>query len=183
MDAYAPLFTLIIQSFSAAFTKRPDRSTGVKNRPILMLMDEFPQLTFSYKMINSTLSTLRSKSVICMLIMQNYAQLESRYNPVGARSLIGNCGVQIILGSNDYESSQKYSKLFGTKKDLSATSSMTRPSAFNYTDRATSGRSIQEKEIPVFPPQYFGDLPERNKLILYFNGRYAELTKLNCYKS
>ena len=42
LDAYAPLFTLLIQSFSTAFTKRPDSSTGAKNRPILMLMDEFP---------------------------------------------------------------------------------------------------------------------------------------------
>ena len=49
LDAYAPLFTLLIQSFSTAFTKRPDSSTGVKNRPILMLMDEFPQLTFPTK--------------------------------------------------------------------------------------------------------------------------------------
>ncbi len=76
-----------------------------------MLMDEFPQLTFSYKMINMNLSTLRSKSVICMIIQQNLSQLEYRYQPAGARSIIGNCGFQIILGSNDIESPKFIQKL------------------------------------------------------------------------
>lgn len=37
LDAYSPLFTLLIQSFSTAFTRRPDSSTGIKNRSVLML--------------------------------------------------------------------------------------------------------------------------------------------------
>lgn len=175
LDAYAPLFTLIIQSFSTAFTKRPDSSTGIKQRPILMLMDEFPQLTFSYKMINMNLSTLRSKSVICMIIQQNLAQLEYRYQPAGARSIIGNCGFQIILGSNDIESSEIYSKTFGMKKILKVGNSVT------LSTQSSQGYSVQETEIRVFPPEYFGDLTSNKKLILYANGKYSELTRLNCY--
>ena len=60
LDAYAPLFTLILQSLITGFTSRPDTSTGARNRPILMLLDECPQLTFSFKQLNSSLSTLRS---------------------------------------------------------------------------------------------------------------------------
>ena len=176
LDAYAPLFTLMIQSFSTAFTKRADSSTGAKNRPILMLMDEFPQLTFSYKMINSNLSTLRSKSVICMVIQQNLAQLEYRYQPAGARSIIGNCNYQIILGSNDIESSETFSKLFGMKKVLKMGNTLTQ------AERPSAGYSAQETEVRVFPPEYFGDLSFKSKMILYYKGKYAELTKLNCYQ-
>lgn len=176
LDAYAPLFTLIIQSFSTAFTKRPDSSTGIKQRPILMLMDEFPQLTFSYKMINMNLSTLRSKSVICMIIQQNLSQLEYRYQPAGARSIIGNCGFQIILGSNDIESSEIYSKTFGMKKILKVGNSIT------LSTQSSQGYSVQETEIHVFPPEYFGDLTSNQNLILYANGKYSELTRLNCYR-
>ena len=176
LDAYAPLFTLLIQSFSTAFTKRPDSSTGAKNRPIIMLMDEFPQLTFSYKMINTNLSTLRSKSVICMVIQQNLSQLDYRYQPAGARSIIGNCNYQVILGSNDISSSEVFSKTFGVKKILKVSNSVTQ------SNQTASGRSVQETETRVFPPEYFGDLSSKSKMILYFKGKYAELTKLNCYR-
>lgn len=176
LDAYAPLFTLLIQSFSTAFTKRPDSSTGVKNRPILMLMDEFPQLTFSYKMINRNLSTLRSKSVICMIIQQNLSQLEHRYQATGARSIIGNCNYQVILGSNDINSSETFSKMFGSKKILRISNSV------SHSKQTTTGKSVQEVETRVFPPEHFGDLPSKSKMILYAKGKYAEITKLNCYK-
>lgn len=176
LDAYAPLFTLLIQSMSTAFTKRPDSSTGVKNRPILMLLDEFPQLTFSYKLINSNLSTLRSKSVICMVIQQNLSQLEYRYQPTGARSILGNCNYQIILGSNDINSSKVFSDTFGKKKVLKISNSETN------SQNNTTGRSVQEATEKVFEPEYFGDLSANNKMIIYFKGKYCEATKLNCYK-
>lgn len=177
LDAYAPLFTLLIQSFSIAFTKRPDSSTGIKNRPILMLLDEFPQLTFSYKMINSNLSTLRSKTIICMIIQQNLSQLEYRYQSAGARSIIGNCSYQVILGSNDINSSKVFSETFGMKKVLKVSNSVTR------SKTTTSGRSVQETTEKVFPPEKFGDLSSEKKMVIYFKGKYAELTKLNCYQS
>ena len=176
LEAYAPLFTLIIQSFSTAFTKRPDSSTGINNRPILMLLDEFPQLTFSQTLINTNLSTLRSKSVIIMMIQQNLSQLESKYKPTGARSILGNCNYQIILGSNDINSSKVYSDTFGYKKVLKQSNSETK------SQNNSSGWSIQESVEKVFPPEYFGDLSFRSSMIVYFKGKYAELTKLNCYK-
>lgn len=176
LDAYAPLFTLIIQSFSTAFTKRPDTSTGAKNRPILMLMDEFPQLTFSYKIINANLSTLRSKSIICMIIQQNLSQLQYRYKDEGSRSIIGNCNYQIILGSNDINSSKVFSDTFGSRKVLKISNSET------MSEKNSTGRSIQEATEKVFPPEHFGDLPSQNKMIIYFKGKYTECDKLNCYK-
>ena len=178
LNAYAPLFTLLLQCFSTAFTKRPDSSTGTKSRPILMLMDEFPQLTFSYQMINSNLSTLRSKSVVCMVIQQNLSQLSYRYGQDGARSILGNCNYQIILGSNDIQSSEQFSRTFGMKRILKVSNSITQ------AEHSSSGRSIQEMEVRVYPAEYFGDLlPNLSKMIVYCKGKYCELTKLNCYKT
>ncbi len=176
LDTYAPLFTLIIQNFSTAFSRRPDSSTGVKNRSILMLLDEFPQMTYAYKQINSNLSTLRSKSIILMLIQQNLSQLEYRYGPAGTRSIVGNCNYQVILGSNDIQSSESFSKLFGTKKILKISNSITK------STQDTSGKSVQETEIRVYPPEYFGDLSANDSMILYAKGKYAEVKKINCYR-
>ena len=173
LDAYAPLFTLIVQSFSTAFTKRPDSSTGTKNRPILMLLDEFPALTYSYKMINSNLSTLRSKAIICMIIQQNMAQLEYRYQPTGARSIIGNCNYQIILGSNDINSSKVFSDTFGTHKVLKVSHSE------SSSTQTANSKSIQQAREPVFFPEDFGDLDK--DMIIYFKGKHCRCKKLNCY--
>ena len=179
LDAYAPLFTLIIQYLSSGFTRRPDSSTGVKSRPILMVLDEFPQLTFDYKLINSNLSTLRSKSVIIMLIMQNLSQLEYRYQQIGARSITGNCNTQIILGSNDPYSSKSFSDMFGQKKILRAGRSQSSSGSSSFD---SYGRSSQEALDKVFPPESFGDLSSRGKEIIYLKGKYAELNKINCYR-
>lgn len=183
LDAYAPLFTLLLQSLSVDLSKRMDNSilmangkTGTGNRPILMLLDEFPQLTFSYKLINSNLSTLRSKSVICMLIQQNLSQLEHRYQSTGSRSILGNCNYQIILGSNDITSSKFFSDTFGEKKVLKISYSEKK------SNNQSTGYSIQESREKVFQPPHFADLPAENKMVLYFKGKYCEIHKLNCYK-
>ena len=175
LTAYAPLFTLIVQSLSQEFLNRPDSSTGVQNRPILMLLDEFPQLSFSYDLINSNLSTLRSKAVICMLIQQNLSQLDYRYRHEGTRSILGNCNYQLILGSNDIASSKVFSDMIGYRKVLKVSNS------FSSGTRGSSSKSIQETEARIFLPEFFGDLSDRS--VLYFKGKYIQLKKLNCYKS
>lgn len=111
-----------------------------------------------------------------MVLQQNLSQLEYRYHPAGARSILGNCNYQIILGSNDIESSEVFSRMFGMKKILRMGNSITR------SDKISAGQSAQEAEIRVFPPEYFGDLSFKSQMVLYFKGKYAELTKLNCYR-
>lgn len=175
LTAYAPLFTLIVQSLSQELLNRPDSSTGVQNRPILMLLDEFPQLSFSYDLINSNLSTLRSKAVICMLIQQNLSQLDYRYRHEGTRSILGNCNYQLILGSNDIASSKVFSDMIGNRKVLKVSNS------FSSRTRGSSSKSVQETEARIFPPEFFGDLSDQS--ILYFKGKYIQLKKLNCYKN
>ncbi len=178
LTSYAPLFTLIMQNISTAFTRRPDTSTGAKNRPILMLLDEFPQLTFSQTLINTNLSTLRSKSVIIMLIQQNLSQLDIKYSSEGTNSILGNCNCQIILDSNDTKSSAKFSEKFGEKEVIEMSNSY----SYSKGNKTSSSNSVHFKKVRVFPPEYFGSLPSKSALIMYYKGKYIELKKINCYK-
>lgn len=117
-----------------------------------MLLDEFPQLSFSYDLINSNLSTLRSKAVICMLIQQNLSQLDYRYRHEGTRSILGNCNYQLILGSNDISSSKVFSDIIGSKKISKVSNS------FSSATQVSTSKSVQETETKIFPPESFGDL-------------------------
>ena len=169
LEVYAPLFTMIIASFMQEFTQRPDATTGIKNKPILILLDEFPQLTFSYSIINSALSTLRSKSVQCMLIAQSVAQLAYKYKNDGWRALLGNCTYQMILKSNEELTQKHFSTLFGTRRILKKSSS----------DSTYSSNNVQEDREPVYQLEDFGDL--KNKLIIYFDGQRIEANKIRSY--
>lgn len=66
--------------------------------------------------------------------------------------------------------------MFGDKKVLRINSSVTKSGS------ESMGTTVQESEVRVFPPEYFGDLSSRSSMILYFKGKYAELRKLNCYR-
>ena len=120
---------------------------------------------------------MRSKNIISLIIQQNVSQLEYRYKPIGSRSILGNCNVQLILGSNDMATSSMFSDMCGYKRILRKSNSET------YASERSYGTSTQEDSEKVFPPEYFGDLPYRNKLILYMKGKYLECDKLNCYNS
>lgn len=174
LEVYAPLFTMIISSFMNSFSQRPDSSIGVKNRPILMVLDEFPQLTFSYKQMNSVLSTLRSKSIQCMIIAQNCSQLEHRFPNNGWRALLGNCNYQLILKSNDELTQKHFSTLFGSRKVLKISNSDTS------AEHSSSSRTTQEAREPIYQPEDFGDLG--HKLCIYFNGKRVEANKIKSWE-
>lgn len=178
LQIFAPLFTLIMQTISNGLMKRPDGSFESNNRPVLIIQDEYAALTIPYSMEGQNLATLRSKSVISMLILQNRSQLIAKHSESEANALIGNCNIQIILGSNDIHSSEYYSRMIGKKKVLKKSSSYSSGSS-----TSTSGHSIQEAEEDIFPPSRFGSLCKDKKEILYMWGQYCECDKLNCYTS
>lgn len=175
LDVYAPLFTMIIHAFMTGFTSRPDTSSAVgrSNRPMLLLLDEFPQLTFSYTMMNTALSTLRSKSIQCMLIAQSVAQLATTYPGESWRALLGNCTYQAILKFNEKITQQHFSTLFGTRKILKISNSTS-------SNGKSSGRSVNEKREPIFQPEDFSDF--QDELAIDYNGHRILANKINLFE-
>ena len=81
----------------------------------------------------------------------------------------------MILGSNDIATSTLFSDLCGYKKVLRRSNSET------ISSDVSTGVTVHEVSEKVFPIEHFGDLPSRNKLVLYMKGKYLECDKLNCY--
>lgn len=163
LSIYAPLFTLIMSGFMTEFANRPDSAySGRKNRPILTILDEFPQLTFPYNTINQFLSTLRSKSVVIMLVCQSVSQLAKKYDNFGYQALLGNCTYQVCCKSNDGLTQDYLKKIIGNKKTLK------------------QSYSAVEDEEPVYQNSDYGALTD--KAIVYFNGEHTELIKIKSYE-
>lgn len=50
---YAKISSIMIQTFMTSFLRRPDSSSGEKARPIIFLLDEFPQLNFDWDILSA----------------------------------------------------------------------------------------------------------------------------------
>ena len=174
LEVYAPLFTMIINAFMTAFTERPDSSINRNMRPILMVLDELPALTFNYKQLNTQLSLCRARSCAILAISQSCAQLEYRFPNNGWRALLGNCNYQLILKANDEVTQKHFSALFGTRKVLKISNSD------SVSQQSTVSRMVQETREPIYQPEDFGDL--RRKMIIYFDGKRIEANKIRSWE-
>ena len=156
----------------SAFMRRPDKSSGENRRPILFLLDEFPQLQFDFSTLSAGLSTLRSKGVTLFLAQQSIAQLEKRYGETGCREIIDTCAYISVMSAQDPKSRRFFQELIGTKKILKINQTQ--------NETGTSSKSIQEAREYIFQPEDFGNL--NDKVIIIANGRYIMADKTYCFK-
>ncbi len=177
LTAWGGLLTMVIESFSHDFLRRPDTSTGARNQFVLMMLDELSSLHLSYDLLNLNLSKLRSKSVLSAIILQNLPQLQRLYTPIGAESILGNCHVQAVLGANDTTTASYFSKKLGDKHDLKYSNSV----SGSGSDKKSSSNT-NEVEVPVYKPADVSDIGANAENILCIQGKYTFLKKLNCYK-
>lgn len=173
LTAMAPIVTLILNALMKDFMNRPDSASGISARNILVILDEFPQLTFPYDMANTYLSTLRSKNIQIMLIFQSIQQLRYKYKD-GANALIGNCNYHLIYKCHDPESRKSYSDLIGKRKVIDVSSN--HPTG---NQKNSGSKNISIRWEPVFQPEDFGDL--NNDVIVYFNGKYIRGNRITTF--
>jgi len=175
IQMYAPVTTIIVQNFMTFFMGRPDSSTGAKIRPILMLLDEFPQLHFNIETLLSAMETLRSKKVSLFLAQQSLASLSRRYGDDGCREIIDNCAYISVMSAQDPKSRKFFQELIGTRKVLKVGKSDT-----SHANGSSSSKSVQQTREPVYQPEDFGNL--NDKVVIVANGRYIEANKCKCYE-
>ncbi|MBQ5932243.1 MAG: type IV secretory system conjugative DNA transfer family protein [Lachnospiraceae bacterium] len=176
IDLYAPITTIIINNFMMYFMNRKDSSTGEKLRPILFLLDEFPQLHFNFNTLTSALATLRSKKVSLFMAQQSIAQLERRYGDSACREIIDNCAYISVMSAQDPKSREFFQKLVGSRKTLKVNKSDS-----TQGNHKTNSRNVQPVIEPVYQPEDFGNL--NDKIVIIANGKYIEADKCKCYET
>ena len=157
----APITNVIVENITTAFMKRPDNSSDIGNLPILIMLDEFPQLNFDLQSLLSGMQTLRSKDVSYFLAMQSVSSLSDRYGDDGFRQVIDACAYISVMSAQDPKSREYFQKLIGTKKILRVS---------NSENGNASSRSIQETREPIFQAEDFGNL--NGQVVIVANGKY-----------
>ncbi|WP_136419517.1 type IV secretion system DNA-binding domain-containing protein [Herbaspirillum sp. ST 5-3] len=138
-------------------------------RQFLLIIDEFQSYGNIKKFTSKALALFRSRGVSVSLAFQDLAQLEDTYKKEWTNFLTSNVGSIFLLGTNDGETNEKYSRLVGE-------ATIKRP------DRTTSwgagGKSTSEspKELQnkVMTPDEFNylgvDLPTKTIKYCYIAG-------------
>lgn len=115
MDQWSPVVRLFMTQLIDTLQTRPEKysTEGLNSPPILLMLDEFPQLG-KMEVIPSALKTIRSKNVTIALFCQSLADLDETYGAITRRTILDNCPFKAILGVYDAETQQYFAKLVGT---------------------------------------------------------------------
>lgn len=180
ISLYSSVTTLLIQQLMNSFMKRPDASSGVHNRPVLFILDEMPKLRFDFDTLENCLSTMRSKSVTCMMAAQSIGQYKKRYGDQGFINLVDCCQYICCLSALEPSSRKWFSDLLGTRKVLRRSTSSGSSSAFGEAP-ATGGISVQETRELILQPEDFSQLDD--KAVIYIVGQgYVIADKCKVYE-
>ena len=137
LESYKAILRLCTVQTLKEMERRPDASgKEVKNKPMIILIDEFARLGRMEGIFNA-LATLASKKISVILAFQSLAQCEVIYSKEETRVLMDNCRVKVICEVSDPQSAkavQDWSGKYREKKEtLSA--GKNRHKTYTYEDK------------------------------------------------
>ena len=177
----APITTLVMQNFMNGFTSRLDITSGAKSRPVLLILDEVPQLTFDFDMLSAAISTLRSKCVSTLLAFQSTSQFIRKYGKEACTELVDDCTYVSVYSALSPESQKFWSDYFGTKKSLKLSTNESGSYGDITASNGSAGTGTQETREPVIRPEDFANLGDR--VAIKAQGKYILAKKIPWYQS
>lgn len=87
--------------------------SGKCKREVIFLLDEFGNLP-AIEGMESIITVCLGRNIRFDLVIQSYSQVNKLYKE-GSKTIIGNCGNQIYILTNDKETAEDYSVLVGSK--------------------------------------------------------------------
>ena len=180
VKVYAPITTIIVDSLTSAFMRRPDVVKKADVRPVLFILDEFPQLNFDFDTLSIALSTLCSKKVSVFLAQQSVAQIEYRYGDAGFREIIDTCSYISVMSAQDPKSREFFQKLFGKRKILKTSIAAKAARPLGLLDAEQPTHTTQEEREYIFQAEDFSNLD--GMVAIYANGKYIVAEKTFCFE-
>ncbi len=88
--------------------------TGKCDREVIFLLDEFGNMP-PIKDFSNIITVCLGRGIRFNLIIQAYSQLDNLYGEKESKTILGNCGNQIYILTNENDTAEKFSKLLGNK--------------------------------------------------------------------
>ena len=114
-NAVAALFLNWVYRQFLEKAEKQERTDGISGgRPIHFLLDEFANIP-AIPDFEIKIATSRSRNMWFHLYLQSYEQLDAVYKADKASIIFDNCNQQIFLGSQSYQTKERFSKECGQK--------------------------------------------------------------------
>ncbi|CDM62253.1 MULTISPECIES: type IV secretory system conjugative DNA transfer family protein [Rhizobium] len=174
MTILRPLLTLFVQQTMELLTREHNSSA----LPVYFLLDEFRQLKKMDEIMNK-LPYVAGYNVKMAFIIQDLKNLDEIYGETARHSLLGNCGLQLILGANDQATAEYSSRALG--KRTIRYQSESRTLELMSLPRRTKVEQIRERDLLM--PQEVRQMPEDRFILLVEGQRPIFQTKLRYHVS
>lgn len=150
--------------------------------PVNCIMDEWPNVALPND-FEKILSTCRSRSIYCSIIVQNLSQIKALFKD-SWESIVGNCDEMLYLGGNEKETHKYVSELLGKETIDTNTYGQTKGRSGSYSKNfQQSGRELlMPDEVRMLDNDYAllfvrGERPIRDRkydLMHHPNVKYTE---------
>ena len=157
MTILRPLLTLFVQQLMDLLTREHDPNAV----PVYFLLDEFRQLKRMDEVLNK-LPYIAGYNIKMAFIVQDLKSIDEIYGETARHSLLGNCGLQLILGANDQATAEYASRSLG--KRTIRYQSETRTIERLGLPRRTRVEQIRERDLMM--PQEVRQMPEDRAILL-----------------
>ncbi|WP_431323423.1 type IV secretory system conjugative DNA transfer family protein [Rhizobium sp. YTU87027] len=169
MTILRPLLTLFVQQVMDLLTREHNQS----GLPVYFLLDEFRQLKKMDEILNK-LPYVAGYNVKMAFVLQDLKSVDEIYGETSRHSLLGNCGLQLILGANDQVTAEYASRALG-KRTIRYQSETRTLEPFGRA-RRTKVEQIRERDLMM--PQEVRQMPEHKAILLVEGQRPIFASKL-----
>lgn len=166
MTILRPLLTLFVQQVMDLLTREHNPDAV----PVYFLLDEFRQLKKMDEILNK-LPYVAGYNIKMAFVIQDLKNIDEIYGETARHSLLGNCGLQLVLGANDQATAEYASRALGKRTIRYRSESRTvEPLGL---PRRTKVEQIRERDLMM--PQEVRQMPE-NRAILLVEGQQPIFT-------
>ena len=114
-----PLGSLFISQAYKKLVEKAVENNGTLKRKTYFIMDEYGNMP-KIDGVQSMFTVGRSRGIIQMPVIQAYSQITEKYGSELAKTIFGNCNIEIFIGAKDDDTCEKFSKKLGNYTVLSA---------------------------------------------------------------
>lgn len=112
--------SIFISQVYYALAKKATSCGGKCKREVIFLLDEFGNIPCINNMA-SMITVCLGRNIRFNLIVQAYSQLDKEYGEHDSDTIYGNCGNQIYIQTDNYETAEQFSNLIGKETIVNVT--------------------------------------------------------------
>jgi type IV secretion system protein VirD4 len=173
-----PLIRLILNQIGRRLTEMLGEVDGeVKQRPLLMMLDEFPALG-RLDFFETGLAFMAGYGIRCFLIAQSLNQIAKSYGD--NNSILDNCHVRVAFAANDERTAKRISDALGTATELRAQRNYAGHRLAPWLGHVMVSR--QESARPLLTPGEVMQLPPDEEIVLVSGLAPVRAKKLRHYE-